>query len=138
MKSLLLGGYGQFGLATAKQLARYDLIDEIIIAGRNLEKAQQAAAEIGQKGGRPARAAFWVPQPYYTEGNWLDMTAAPVAVSVIRLLRGEIGAPGVHPNLDEVDSLDEAQLAEVQSLLPEVPAGVPFLDRRIEFLDRIM
>lgn len=47
---LLLGGYGQFGLATAKQLARYDLIDEIIIAGRNLEKAQQAAAEVGLKG----------------------------------------------------------------------------------------
>ncbi|MGD2078542.1 MAG: saccharopine dehydrogenase NADP-binding domain-containing protein, partial [Chloroflexota bacterium] len=49
MNVLLLGGYGQFGLPTAKQLARYDLVEKITIAGRNLERAQEAAGEAGPK-----------------------------------------------------------------------------------------
>ena len=49
MKIMLLGGYGQFGLPAAKHLARFDLIDEIIIAGRSLEKAQEAVVTVGPK-----------------------------------------------------------------------------------------
>lgn len=49
MNVLLLGGYGQFGLPTARQLVHYDLIEEVVIAGRNLEMAQRAAAEVGLK-----------------------------------------------------------------------------------------
>ena len=89
----------------------------------------------GRKDERPACAALWVPQAYYTQRNWLDMTAAAAAVSVLRVLGGQIDAPGAHPKLAEVDSLDDAQLAEMKSLLPDVPQGVPYVDKRIEFLD---
>lgn len=49
MKVLLLGGTGLFGKQTATLLAREDLITEIGLASRNLENAQQAAEELGDK-----------------------------------------------------------------------------------------
>ena len=49
MKALLLGGTGLFGKQTAALLARENLITEIGLASRNLEKAQQAAEELGDK-----------------------------------------------------------------------------------------
>jgi hypothetical protein len=49
MKALLLGGYGQFGLPTARQLLRYDLIDRVVIAGRNLDRADIAAVQVGPR-----------------------------------------------------------------------------------------
>lgn len=88
----------------------------------------------GRKEGRPARAATWTPQAYYTERNWLHMTAARAAVSVVRL-RGDIRTAGAFGNVADVDSLNDARIAEIQSLMPEAPAGVPFVDRRIEFLE---
>lgn len=66
----------------------------------------------GRKQGRPARAATWIPQPWYTERNWLDMTAASVALSVVRLMRGDIDAPGAHL-LADADTLDDTYLAEL-------------------------
>lgn len=88
----------------------------------------------GRIEGRSARAAAWDPQPFYTQGNWLDLTAANVAVSVFRLLRGDINTAGAQP-LAKMDAMDDAYIAEVTSLLPEVPAGLPLVDKRIEFLD---
>jgi hypothetical protein len=49
MKVFLLGGYGKAGLPAAELLAQSDLVTEIVLAGRNLERAETAAAEIGPK-----------------------------------------------------------------------------------------
>ena len=49
MKIFSLGGYGKVGLQANKLLAQTDLVTEIAIAGRNLELAEKAAAEIGRK-----------------------------------------------------------------------------------------
>jgi hypothetical protein len=49
MKVFALGGYGKVGLPAIKLLAASDLVTEIAVAGRNLERAEQAAREIGEK-----------------------------------------------------------------------------------------
>lgn len=49
MKVFILGGYGAVGIQSAKLLARSDLVTEIALAGRNIERAQQIATEIGKK-----------------------------------------------------------------------------------------
>ena len=49
MKVFALGGYGEIGLAAAKLLAQSDLVTEIAVAGRNLDRAEKAATEIGEK-----------------------------------------------------------------------------------------
>ncbi len=47
---LCLGGTGQFGLPIARHLASDPVVDRVIIAGRDLAKAQAAAATLGPKG----------------------------------------------------------------------------------------
>ena len=49
MKALALGGAGQFGKYVAQRLIASDIVSEIVIAGRNLEAARSAAAELGSK-----------------------------------------------------------------------------------------
>jgi len=49
MKVFMLGGYGAVGLPSAELLVENDLVSEIALAGRSVERAQQAAAEIGDK-----------------------------------------------------------------------------------------
>ena len=49
MKIFTLGGYGKVGLPANKLLAQIDLVTEIAIVGRNLERAEKAATEIGEK-----------------------------------------------------------------------------------------
>ncbi|MBN1811942.1 MAG: saccharopine dehydrogenase NADP-binding domain-containing protein [Anaerolineae bacterium] len=49
MRVFVLGGYGKVGLPAIKLLAASDLVTEIAIAGRSLERAQEAASEIGGK-----------------------------------------------------------------------------------------
>ncbi|MCK5635527.1 MAG: saccharopine dehydrogenase NADP-binding domain-containing protein, partial [Anaerolineales bacterium] len=49
MKVFVLGGYGAVGLPAAELLVKCDLVSEIALAGRSLERAQQTAAEIGDK-----------------------------------------------------------------------------------------
>jgi len=49
MKVFALGGYGKVGLPANKLLANTDQVTEIAIVGRNLELAEKAAAEIGNK-----------------------------------------------------------------------------------------
>jgi saccharopine dehydrogenase-like NADP-dependent oxidoreductase len=49
MKVFLLGGYGKTGIAAARLLAQSDLVTQIAIAGRNLERAEKAATQIGGK-----------------------------------------------------------------------------------------
>jgi len=49
MKVFMLGGYGAVGLPGAKLLAESDMVSELALAGRSLERAQQAAEEIGDK-----------------------------------------------------------------------------------------
>jgi len=44
-----LGGYGKVGLPAIKLLAQSDLVTEIAIVGRSLERAEKAATEIGEK-----------------------------------------------------------------------------------------
>jgi hypothetical protein len=46
---LCLGGTGQFGLPTARHLAADAVVDRVIVAGRDLAKAQAAAATLGPK-----------------------------------------------------------------------------------------
>lgn len=50
MKVFTLGGYGKVGLPAIKLLAQSDMVTEIAVAGRNLERAEKAAREIGEKG----------------------------------------------------------------------------------------
>ncbi len=50
MKVFLLGGYGAVGTTTAQLLAGSDLVSEIAIAGRSLERAKSAARALGAKG----------------------------------------------------------------------------------------
>lgn len=47
---LCLGGTGQFGLPIARHLAADPVVDRVIIAGRDLAKAQAVAATLGPKG----------------------------------------------------------------------------------------
>ena len=47
---LSLGGTGQFGLPIARFLAADPMVDRVIVAGRDLAKAQAAAATLGPKG----------------------------------------------------------------------------------------
>jgi len=49
MKVFALGGYGKVGLPAIKLLAQSDLVTEIAVAGRSLERAEKAAREIGEK-----------------------------------------------------------------------------------------
>lgn len=49
MKIFMLGGYGAVGLPGAKLLAESDMVSELALAGRSLERAQQAAEEVGDK-----------------------------------------------------------------------------------------
>jgi saccharopine dehydrogenase-like NADP-dependent oxidoreductase len=48
MKVFALGGYGKTGFPAIKLLAQSDLVTEIAIAGRSLERAEKAATEIGE------------------------------------------------------------------------------------------
>jgi hypothetical protein len=50
MKVFALGGYGKVGLPAIKLLAASDLVTEIAVVGRSLERAEEAAGEIGEKG----------------------------------------------------------------------------------------
>jgi len=47
---LCLGGTGQFGLPIARHLVGDPVVDRVIVAGRDLEKAQTAAATLGPNG----------------------------------------------------------------------------------------
>lgn len=49
MRVFMLGGYGAVGLPAVKLLAESDLVSEIALAGRSLERAEETAAEIGNK-----------------------------------------------------------------------------------------
>ena len=49
MKVFTLGGYGKTAIPAVKILVQSDIVSEIAIAGRNLERARKAAVEIGEK-----------------------------------------------------------------------------------------
>ena len=49
MKVFALGGAGLFGLPSSRLLTASDLVTKIVVAGRNIERAQQAATELGDK-----------------------------------------------------------------------------------------
>lgn len=49
MKIFALGGYGITGFPAIELLAKSDLVTEIAIVGRNLDRAKKAALEIGEK-----------------------------------------------------------------------------------------
>ncbi|MGB3716312.1 MAG: saccharopine dehydrogenase NADP-binding domain-containing protein [Candidatus Promineifilaceae bacterium] len=49
MKIFALGGYGAVGFPSAEFLVENDLVSEIALAGRSLERAEQAAAKIGDR-----------------------------------------------------------------------------------------
>jgi saccharopine dehydrogenase-like NADP-dependent oxidoreductase len=49
MKVFALGGYGKVGFPAIKLLAQSDLVTEIAVVGRSLERAARATTEIGEK-----------------------------------------------------------------------------------------
>jgi hypothetical protein len=49
MKVFVLGGYGKTGISAIQLLAESNLVSEIAVAGRNLERAEKFAAEVGEK-----------------------------------------------------------------------------------------
>jgi saccharopine dehydrogenase-like NADP-dependent oxidoreductase len=48
VKVFTLEGHGAIGLPSAELLAESELVTEIAVAGRSVERAEQAAAEIGK------------------------------------------------------------------------------------------
>jgi hypothetical protein len=49
MRVFALGGYGAVGIPSAELLVESELVSEIAIAGKSLERAEKAAVEIGDK-----------------------------------------------------------------------------------------
>jgi hypothetical protein len=49
MKIFMLGGYGAVGMPAARLLVENELVSRVTLAGRHLEKARQAAAQLGAK-----------------------------------------------------------------------------------------
>lgn len=49
MRVFVLGGYGKVGLPANKLLAQTDLVTEIALVGRDLNEAEKAARDIGEK-----------------------------------------------------------------------------------------
>ncbi|HEY44522.1 MAG TPA: hypothetical protein G4O11_11130 [Anaerolineae bacterium] len=49
MRIFALGGYGKVGLPASRLLAQSDMVTEIAIAGRSLDRAERAAKGIGEK-----------------------------------------------------------------------------------------
>ena len=49
MKVFVLGGSGKVGVGAIRLLAQSELVSEIAVAGRSLERAEQVAAEAGEK-----------------------------------------------------------------------------------------
>ena len=49
MKVLVLGGAGHVGWPAAQILATSDLVSEVVVGGRDLERAERAASELGPK-----------------------------------------------------------------------------------------
>jgi hypothetical protein len=73
----------------------------------------------GRKNGRPAASSVWLPTALFTPSNWLYLTSACLAATVLRIQRGEISEPGVHP-IEEVVQWASFS-AEYMELLPEPP-----------------
>jgi hypothetical protein len=78
MKVFVLGGYGDVGFAAIKLLAASDLLTEITVAERSLERAENTAKEIGERdiaayadGTDEGKAS--APRPFPA----LDVTMAP-------------------------------------------------------------
>ncbi len=83
----------------------------------------------GRKSGRPATSSVWLPTALYTSKNWLYLTSACLAAIVLRIQRGEISEPGVHP-VEEVVQLASFS-AEYTELLPEPPADGRLYGERV-------
>jgi saccharopine dehydrogenase-like NADP-dependent oxidoreductase len=49
MKVFVLGGYGKTGLPAIQLLAQSDLVTQIAVVGRSLERAEKAVAQVGEK-----------------------------------------------------------------------------------------
>src|SRR3990172_7478539 len=49
MRVLVVGGSGEFGVPTVRALAALDEVTEVVIAARNLDRAQLAAQACGAK-----------------------------------------------------------------------------------------
>ncbi len=141
---LCLGGTGQFGLPIARHLAADPVVDRVIVAGRDLAKAQAAAATLGPKG--DARQV--------DADDDASLAAAMAGVSVVvstlwsaegraaRVARGAVaaGAHYVELNDDAPDAeLDAAARRAGVALLRRVGAspGVTDLSERhaLEALD---
>ncbi len=141
---LCLGGTGQFGLPIARHLAADPVVDRVIVAGRDLAKAQAAAATLGPKG--DAR--------YVDADDEASLAAAMEGVSVVvstlwsaegraaRVARAAVaaGAHYVELNDDAPDAeLDAAARRADVALLRRVGAspGVTDLSERhvLEALD---
>ncbi len=49
MKVFVLGGTGQFGREVARKLTAYEIVSEVVIAGRSIEAAKDIARQLGAK-----------------------------------------------------------------------------------------
>lgn len=119
---LSLGGTGQFGLATARHLAADPVVDRVIIAGRDLAKAQAAAATLGPKGfARQVDADDDASLAAAMEGVSVVLsTLWPAEGRAARVMRAAVAA-GAH----YVDLRDEAPDADLDAAARR--AGVALL-----------
>ena len=120
MRVLALGGAGWMGLETAHFLVAFDEVSEVVIAGRDLETAERAAAELGDKASA-VQIDVLDEERLASLASGADVvvnTAGPEWVAVLPALRAAIEA-GVDycdlcaygPTTEEALSLDGAAKA---------------------------
>lgn len=100
MKVFALGGAGLFGLPSSRLLTASDLVTKIVVAGRNIERAQQAATELGDKASAVQVDANDVERlASLLAGYDLLVDTAPDKV-LLSAVRAAIGAKTHYCNLD--------------------------------------
>ena len=84
-------------------------------------------------GGRTARYNCWLaPAFWYEQAGWL-LTSFPLAVAVLRILRGEVRERGVMTAEKTFEPLPFFD--EVASLMPELPPDGKLVGESFEWLE---
>jgi hypothetical protein len=88
---------------------------------------------LGRKGGRAARYNCWLaPSFWYEQAGWL-LTSVPLAVTVLRILRGEVRERGVMTAEKTFAPLPF--FSEVAALMPDPPPDGKLIGESFEWLE---
>ena len=87
---------------------------------------------VGRKEGRAARCSCWFTAPMWNVGGWF-LTSAPLAVAVLRILRGAVRERGVMTAEKTFEPL--SFFDEVVTLIPDPPPDGKLIDESFEWLE---